>query len=140
MKNIPTDLEILNAIYEKYYETFVSFTDENKTRSSKAFVPIDIALMAKEMNVEPDVILGRLYYHLEKKYGYSNDDGKTKVSLFTMKAGNDVNCVHFPYLSSILADMRNEDKKYRRAIAFSIISATISIVSLILSLITFLKK
>jgi hypothetical protein len=137
MRNIPTDLEILNAIYEKYYETFVSFLDENKTR--KAFIPIDIASMAEEMNVEPDVIFGRLYYHLEKKYGYKNDDG-SKVSLFTMQAGGDVNCIHFPYLTSILADMRNEDKKYQRAITFSIISAVVSVVSLALSLITFFKK
>ena len=137
MRTIPTDLEILNAIYEKYYETFASFLNKNKTR--KAFVPVDIASMAEEMNVDPDVIFGRLYYHLEKKYGYKNDDG-SKVSLFTMRAGDDVNCVHFPYLSSILADMRNENKKYWRAIIFSAISVTISIISIILSLITFLKK
>jgi hypothetical protein len=140
MKKIPTDLEILNIIYEKYYETFVSFSEDNKTRSSKAFVPIDIASIAKEMNVDVDVIFGRLYYHLENKYGYSNDGGKTKVSIITWIEQNKSYGVHFPYLSSILADMRNEDKKYQRAIIFSVISATISIISLIFSIVIFLKK
>jgi hypothetical protein len=93
MKKIPTDLEILNVIYEKYYETFVSTFDNNKTH--RAFVSIDIASVAKEMEVDPDVVFGRLYYHLEKKYGYKNEDG-SKVSLFALKAGNDTNCIHFP--------------------------------------------
>ncbi len=133
MKHIPTDLEILDAIYDKYYDTFA---EDEKNRSSKAFVPVDIVLIAKGFDVDADVIFGRLYYHLEHKYGYSNDGGKTKVSLFNAAD----NSIHFPYLSSILADLRNEDKKYLRAITFSIISATVSGISLILSLITFLKK
>lgn len=139
MKNIPTDLEILNIIYEKYYDTFVSFSEENKTRSSKVWIPLDVVSLANEFNVDEDVIFGRLYFHLENKYGYKHEDG-TKVSLFTKIEKNNAWCINFPYLSSILADLRNEDKKYQRAIVFSIISATISIISLILSIITFFKK
>lgn len=136
MKHIPTDLEILNAIYNNYYDKFIQFSENEKDRSSKAFVPIDIVLIAKEFDVDADVIFGRLYYHLNFKYGYSNDEGKSKVLLFNALT----NSIHFPYLSSILADLRNEDKKYLRAITFSVISATVSIISLTLSLITFLKK
>ncbi len=31
MKKLPTDLQILNAIYERYYKTFAQYTDENIT-------------------------------------------------------------------------------------------------------------
>lgn len=69
MKKLTTDLEILNAIYEKYYDAFASYADaHNQTRNSKVYVPIDIESIAESLGVDGDIIFGRLYYHLNKKY------------------------------------------------------------------------
>lgn len=136
MKNIPTDLEILNAIYDRYYETFAAFSDESKIRSNKVYVPIDVASIAGDLEVDSDIVFGRLYYHLENKYGYKNPDGSA-VHFFTLKVGDDINCVQFPYLSSILADLRTENKKYQRATLFSTISITVSVISLLISITSF---
>jgi hypothetical protein len=69
MAKIPTDLKILGVIYDNYYNTFRDYDDANKTRSSKIYVPVDIALLAKALDIDVDIIFGRLYYHLNEKYG-----------------------------------------------------------------------
>lgn len=104
MKNIPTDLEILNEIYEQYYDDFASFSKENPQRNAKIFVPIDIDSIAKTLNVEGDIIFGRLYYHLNKKYGYENKNG-SKVSVYAY-ISEDGNSVNMPLVASILAGLR----------------------------------
>ena len=68
---IPTDREILQEIYDRHYETYVSFSKEKPSRSAKIMVPIDIEIIAKHFKVDVDIIFGRLYYHLEKKFGYT---------------------------------------------------------------------
>jgi len=81
MKKLPTDLQILNAIYNRYYDKFKSFSKNDLARSSKIYIPIDTAKIAKRFGVDVDIIFGRLYYHLEPKYGYQNPNG-TKVSFY----------------------------------------------------------
>ncbi len=107
MKRLPTDLQILNEIYEWYYNTFTQYIDEDKNRDTKIYVPIDIVHIAKRLKVDVDIVFGRLYYHLDKKYGYAQDDG-TKIRLFTLVAGRDTNCVNFPLVASVLADLRDQ--------------------------------
>lgn len=132
MKKLPTDIQILKLIYEKYYDTFVSYDKNNNSRSSKIYVPIDIELISNKFGVDPDLIFGRLYYHLENKYGYSNDDG-SKVPFFTLRSGSDKHCIHFPYLASVLATMKSENKKFYIATAISIVALMISIISILMS-------
>lgn len=133
MKKLPTDLQILKAIYDMYYDDFINYDKkENKTRSSKMYVPIDIEIISKKFKVDPDLIFGRLYYHLENKFGYTNDDG-SKVHFFALKAGSDKHCVQFPYLASVLATMKSENRKF-------LIATVASIVALILSLISIFIK
>ena len=86
---------MLNAIYDRYYETFASFARDEPSRSAKIMVPIDIEALARDMDVDPDIIFGRLYYHLEKKHGYRRDDG-SMVHLFALKASEDHHCINFP--------------------------------------------
>ncbi len=133
MKKLPTDLQIIKAIYDMYYNDFVNYDKrKNKTRSSKMYVPIDIEIISKKFKVDPDLIFGRLYYHLENKFGYTNDDG-SKVHFFTLKAGSDKHCVHFPYLASVLATMKSENRKF-------LIATVVAVVALILSLISIFIK
>jgi len=46
VKRLPTDLEILEDIYQRYYAVFSSFSREDPKRSTKVFVPIDIETIA----------------------------------------------------------------------------------------------
>lgn len=135
MKKLPTDLQILNFIYDKYYEQFIDFSKDNPTRSTSNFVPIDIELIAKFFRVHVDVVFGRLYYHLEKKYGYYNNDGtRTRVPFFLVKAGSDKNCINFPYMSSILANLQDAEEKHNTTTKISKGALLIAIISAIISL------
>jgi hypothetical protein len=132
MKKLPTDIQILKTIYEMYYDDFVSYDkNNNKSRSSKMYVPINIEYISKKFNVDPDLVFGRLYYHLEKKFGYSHEDG-TKVPFFTLQAGSDKHCVHFPYLASVLATMKSESKKFFIATIISVVALIVSLISIFL--------
>ncbi len=127
MSKIPTDLAILKAIYKKYYDDFVAYSKDESIRSTKMYVPIDVRGIAEGFKTDSDMVFGRLHYHLNKKYGYTNEDG-SKVHLFALKIGSDKHCVHYPFLASILATMKSESKRFW-------IATSISIVALILSLI-----
>lgn len=133
MKAIPTDLEILNTIYEQYYDAYASYSDAKPNRTTKVYVPIDLQKLASEFQVDLDIIFGRLYYHLEKKYGYKDATGG-HVAFFAMGSGGDRHCIHFPYAASILADMRAENRKYRIATTISVISIIIAITSFVISI------
>ena len=130
MKKLPTDLQILNFIYNKHYKQFIEFSKDNPTRSASIFVPIDIEMIANNFGVHVDIIFGRLYYHLEKKYGYQKPDG-TKVSFFALKIGTDIHCINFPYMASVLANIRDEREKYLTTKVIAIISLVIALLSYI---------
>ena len=133
MKKIPTDLEILTAIYERYYKVFSSYSEDKPNRATKAFVPVDLEKISRELDSDPHIIFGRLYNYLDRKHGYKNDDG-SKVPLFIMKHKDDVNCVHFPLMTSVLADLQLENNKFQRATIFSTISAIVSVISLLIAI------
>lgn len=129
---IPTDLQILNAIYAASFDNYAAYSDANQNRSSKSYVPIDIAAIAKNLNTEVDLVFGRLYYHLEKKYGYKNDDNSF-THFFAPRVGADRHCVNFPYMASVLATLRTEDRKYRLATVMAAVSLFLSVLSFILT-------
>ncbi|MEX0938747.1 MAG: hypothetical protein WDZ59_12875 [Pirellulales bacterium] len=134
MTRLPTDLDMLNAIYERYYGTFASFTKAKPSRSAKIFVPIDIDALARDLGVDGDIVFGRLYYHLENRYRYKNDDGSL-VHFFALKVGNDGHCINFTYAASVLASLRDENRKYRTATLIAIISLVVAAVSLVISIV-----
>jgi hypothetical protein len=128
MMHVPTDLEIMNEIYEKYYDKFASYSKTDSRRTTKIYVPIKIDAIAEECGVDNDIIFGRLYYHLEKKYGYKNEDGSS-VHLFARVLGDEKHCVNFPLVASVLADLRRENNKFWIATSIAIFSLIISIIS-----------
>jgi len=132
MGKLPTDLQILNFIYTKYYKQFIGFTKDNPIRSASIFVPIDIGMIANNFGVHVDIIFGRLYYHLEKKYGYQNKNG-TGVSFFALKAGSDINCINFPYMASILANLQDVEEKNITTTKISQWALFIAVISVIIS-------
>ena len=134
IKRPPTDLEILEEIYKSYYSTFSSFSRKKPNRGTKVHVPIDIESIAKHFLVDPDIIFGRLYYHLEPKYGFAQPDG-SKVHFFALQVGSDRHTVQFPLLASVIADLREERNKHLVSTWISIAAIIISIISLTVSLI-----
>jgi len=127
------DLKILEAIYDRYYSDFQSYSEENKTRSSKIYVPISIEELAKKMGVDVDIIFGRLYYHLNKRYRYKQDGG-LQVDLFSLSVGDDKHCINFPYLAGILAGLKEKNTKYLVTLWCSIASIAIAVAAVIVSI------
>jgi hypothetical protein len=130
---IPTDREILAAIYSRYYVTFAGYTKGDRDRTAKVYVPVNCKDIAQEFNVDGDIVFGRLYYHLEEKFGYQRRDG-SRVNFFALRVGDDVHCVNFPLLASALASLQEEHSRYRWATGLSIASTTIALVALGMSL------
>ena len=53
--------------------------------------------------MDGDIVFGCLYYHLNKKHGYTQDDG-SEVLLFLMKTDEERHCVNYPLLSALVAE------------------------------------
>lgn len=132
MKRPPTDREILRNIYNRYYDQFSAFKRGNSdaARDTKIYVPINCEAIAKDLDVDPDIIFGRLYYHLEKKYGYVQQDG-SKVHLFAFAVGKDRHAVHFPLLSAVLAELEQSWIRFAMPMIISTVALIISIISLL---------
>jgi hypothetical protein len=135
MRPLPTDLAILNAIYERHYDRFVQFSRESPDRAAKIYVPIDIAPIAEELKVDRDIVFGRLYYHLQRKHGYTQDDG-AKVPFFTLQTGDDMHLVNFPLLASVLADLRDQRRIYNRATLIAVGSLFVSVVAITITILS----
>ena len=130
---LPTDLEILNKIYELYYDDFLVFDENNPTREAKYIVPIDCEEVAKRLNANPDLVFSRLYYHLNEKHGYSKimPDGKELlVKVFIREPGRRKHYVHFPFMTSVLADLRDKEDKFWTTILATILIAGVSLISI----------
>ena len=129
MKWPPTDLEILEEIYRRYYAAFAEYSKESQNRSTKVYVPIDINQLAEHFGIDGDIVFGRLYYHLEPKYGFTQQDD-SKVHFFMLKAVEDTHAVQFPLLASVIAELRDERKKHVIATWLSVAALIISAISI----------
>ncbi len=132
MKKIPTDLEILTEIYNRYHDTFRSYAKDEPDRITRIRVPIDINEIAEVCGVEEDMIFGRLYYHFNKKYSYKNENGDTVTFFSSMKfEGLSVN---FPLVASVLADLKEKEKTYKYAYLMAGVSMVFAFSALLVSL------
>lgn len=117
-----TDFYLLKTIYEMYKDDYLK-RENNKTLF---YIPIDCELVAKKMNVDAELVFQRLNFHLNKRYGYKQDDG-SRVEFFAMKVDNVMHCINYPYLCSVLADMADNKKELRITQIISIAAIIISI-------------
>jgi hypothetical protein len=92
---VPTDIEILNKIFDKYYDTFKFYLKDKPNSAAKIYIPIDIAQIAKVLKVDVDIVFGRLYYDVENKYSYKNDENDI-VYFFALRIKDEIHCVNFP--------------------------------------------
>ena len=133
---LPTDLEILNKIYKLYYDDFVAFDEKNPTRDDKYIVPIDCEEVARELNADAELVFSRLYYRLNQEYGYSKimPDGKElSVKVFIKGFKWREHYVHFPFVTSVLADLRDKEAKFWTTAIIAILAVVISFISLLYS-------
>lgn len=128
MKKIPTDLEILSEIYNRYHDSFRAYAKEEPDRIARIRVPIDIGKVAKACGVEEDMIFGRLYYHFNKKYSYRDENG-VRITFFSSLKFEGIS-VNFPLVASILADLKSEQVKFRTTITLSASALAISLIAL----------
>lgn len=126
---IPTDRQILETIYSLYHEDYKKLTESS--RSSKMYIPIDCQLIANKLEVDKDIIFGRLYYHFEKKYAYKQEDN-SKVHFFAMYVNGDSHCLNFPLMTAVLASLQEK----RIEFSISTIIAGIALVIAIIALFT----
>ncbi|MEO0548627.1 MAG: hypothetical protein AAFZ91_01810 [Pseudomonadota bacterium] len=129
-RSIPTDKALLAEIYKHYLRDFSAHTEENKIRQTKIWVPIDIDRLGRKFRTDPDLIFGRLYYHFNGKFASSTGDGES-VSFFHMRMGADKHVVNFPLLTSVLADLQDDQKRFvisTRMAALSLIVSSVSII------------
>jgi hypothetical protein len=129
---VPTDLGILERIYDRYYPTFAGYAKDAAGRKSKIYVPVDIEGIARELRVDGDIVFGRLYYHLEEKYGYTRPAGD-RVHFFALEVGGDRHCVNFPLMASVLAGLQEENRKFQLATWIAIISLMVSVAAICFS-------
>ncbi len=133
MAGIPTDERLLAELYRRYLRTFSDWSDENRTRAAKIWVPIDIEALAKRFRSDPDLIFGRLYYHMNEKYGSSTGDGD-RVNFFNIRLGQDRHCVNFPLLTSVLSDLQDDKKRFIVSTRLAGLSLIVSAVSILIAL------
>lgn len=132
---IPTDEDLLANIYNKYLKTFSDWSEEDKTRVAKIWVPIDIDSMAKKYRCDPDLIFGRLYYHMNEKYGSRTGDGQD-VNFFNMRLAKDRHVVNFPLLTSVLADLQDDRKRFIVSTRMAALSLVVSAISIGIAVLT----
>ena len=133
MKKIPTDLEILTIIYNRYEDDFREFATEEPDKIARIRVPIDIEEVAEEAGVDEDMVFGRLYYHFNKKYSYRDESGD-RITFFTSTKFEGIS-VNFPLVASVLADLKTENLKYRTSLWLAGGAMTVSIAALVFSVV-----
>jgi hypothetical protein len=135
MNKLPTDISIFECIYKMYGQDFREFSKKSPSRSAKIYVPIDIDLVAEELKTDAHELFGRLYYHLDKKYRYTQDDGSL-VHLFAFRVGKDRHCINYPYLAAVLSEHRLDNRRNKWAIGLAILALVISLGSIVAQALT----
>ncbi len=120
-----------------YSPRFQAAQDGTHAPGEKIYVPIDLRAVAEKIGNDPHILFGRLYYHLDAKYRYKNDDG-IRVHLFTLKVGANYHCINYPLLAAILSEhlavYANEQRNFWLAIVALIFSLAAIIAQVVSSL------
>jgi len=132
MSRIPTDLEIMEELYERYFESFRKYATEDPDRIARIRVPINVQEVAEACGVEEDMIFGRIFYHFNKKYSYKDEKGNVTTFFITDKfEGLSVN---FPIIASVLADLRTEKRQTDNFFFISSAALAMSVIALLIAI------
>jgi len=130
---LPTDRYILECIFQMYERDYPGPTSISGRGENNPYVPVDLYAVAKEVGCSPELLFGRLYFHLNQKHRYKQEN-RTDISLFELNVENKGHSVQFPYLASILAGLNQEFRRQLITYGVSFTALGISIASLAVSI------
>lgn len=131
----PTDRKILECIYQMYESSYPGRKSAEVRGENDPYLPIQVPEVAARIGCAPEMLFGRLYYHLDDKYRYEQDSG-AKVHLFSIHVGSKRHCVNFPYLAAVLAEKDEEHARQLWSTVLSIAALILSIASIIAQVVT----
>lgn len=126
MKKLSTDREILESIYSEYAGAFSKTSLAGDKDSSNIYVPIDVRTIAQRLDNDAHVLFGRLYYHLDHKFRYKQDNGAL-VHLFAFKVADERHCINYPYLAAILSEYREQHSSNRKSFWLAVAALVLSL-------------
>jgi hypothetical protein len=135
MSALPTDRQILECIYKMYRDAYPGREPGEARGKSDPYLPIVVTDVATRLGCLPELLFGRLYYHLDAKYRYEQDDG-AKVHLFSLMVGSERHCVNFPYLAAVLAEKDEEHSRQLWSVWLSIAALVLSIAAIVAQVVT----
>jgi hypothetical protein len=139
MKRVPTDREILEAIYRRYYSLYTNISSgrDAVTSDNRIYLPVDLAVIADELETDGNLVFGRLYYYLDQKHAYKAGDG-AEVHLFWLRFGSaqSPHQINFPMLASVLAALQEDERRVRWTRSIAIGSVIVATAALALSVAT----
>lgn len=130
---ISTDLEILEKLFSMYAPAFEAAQSAPDKDGSRIYVPIKTKEVAQQLGDDPQVLFGRLYYHLDARHRYQQSGG-AMVHLFTLQIGVARHCINYPFLCALLADMRERHNEHKKAFWFSVSALALSLGAIIAQL------
>lgn len=133
MMSLPTDREILRCIFEMYEPVYPGKELGEVRGKNDPYLPIKVTEVASHLNCSSEMLFGRLYYHLDAKYRYTQDND-AQVHLFSIKVGTEMHCVNFPYLAAVLAEKNEEHKRQLWSLGVAITALVFSMASIIAQL------
>ena len=133
MAKLPTDRQILRQIYRTYESSYPGAKSKDGRGGNDPYVAIDVEAIARHLECNPELLFGRLYYHLDQKYRYKQDNGAL-VPLFYLQLGDKRHAIHYPYLAAILAGLEHEHRRNAWALGVSLFALMLSIASIVITL------
>ena len=130
---LPTDRYVLQCIYEMYESSYPGPLNDSGRPKNDPYIAIDINSVAAKVDCNPELLFGRLYYHLDAKYRYKNPDGSL-VPLFQLQLADKRHAVQFPYLAAILAGLNQDYRRHLVPLCLSAIAVGVSVTSLFVSI------
>ena len=137
-RRLPTDREILAAIYKRYSAKYAEVSTSKDTESSdnRIYLPVDLAAVADELRVDGNLVFGRLVYYLDRKYAFRSErDGSWTYLLwlrFDRPEGR--HCINFPLMASVLAGLEEAHHSVNWTRRLAIAAFAVSLAGFLLSL------
>ncbi|WP_172205406.1 hypothetical protein [Niveibacterium sp. COAC-50] len=133
MSTLTSDRYVLKCIYEMYKDQYPRSNSDVVVSDNDPYIAINLQALAEKLDCSPELLFGRLYYHLDRKHRYKQEDGAL-VSLFTLKVGEKKHAVNFPFLASILAGENRDFLRFIMPLSMSGLALLISATSLVISI------